>query len=94
MLKSKMKLFLSTSISCCQQERSKICFQKTNLMVPLLIASGPGAMSRSHIGLVIATGLGIGTLFTLFVVPAFYVWLAGDHRPREARLSQEHSHEH
>ena len=63
-------------------------------MVPLLIASGPGAMSRSHIGLVIATGLGIGTLFTLFVVPAFYVWLAGDHRPREARLSQEHSHEH
>ena len=63
-------------------------------MVPLLIASGPGAMSRSHIGLVIASGLGIGTLFTLFVVPAFYVWLAGDHRPRAARISQEHSHEH
>ena len=61
-------------------------------MVPLLIASGPGAMSRSHIGLVIATGLGIGTLFTLFVVPAFYVWLAGDHRPRQTR-NQELSHE-
>ncbi|HIE88378.1 MAG TPA: hypothetical protein EYP91_16375 [Gammaproteobacteria bacterium] len=39
-------------------------------MVPLLIASGPGAEGRFQIGLVIATGLGIGTLFTLFVVPA------------------------
>ncbi|MGE3774561.1 MAG: efflux RND transporter permease subunit, partial [Gammaproteobacteria bacterium] len=49
-------------------------------MVPLLFASGPGALSRFHIGLTIAAGLGIGTLFTLFVVPAFYVWLARDHR--------------
>ncbi|MBQ75848.1 MAG: multidrug efflux protein [Gammaproteobacteria bacterium] len=47
-------------------------------MVPLLIATGPGAESRFQIGLVIATGLGIGTLFTLFVVPAFYVLLARD----------------
>jgi multidrug efflux pump len=39
-------------------------------MVPLLIASGPGAEGRFQIGLVIATGLVIGTLFTLFVVPA------------------------
>ena len=38
--------------------------------VPLLSASGPGAEGRFQIGLVIATGLGIGTLFTLFVVPA------------------------
>ena len=53
-------------------------------MVPLLLASGPGAVSRFHIGLTIAAGLGIGTLFTLFVVPAFYVWLAGDHRPAAA----------
>jgi multidrug efflux pump len=45
-------------------------------MVPLLLASGPGAVSRFHIGLVVFTGLGIGTLFTLFVVPAFYVLLA------------------
>ena len=48
-------------------------------MVPLLTASGPGAVSRFHIGLVIATGLGIGTLFTLFVVPSVYVFLARDH---------------
>ena len=48
-------------------------------MVPLLIASGLGAVSRFQIGLVIAAGLGIGTLFTLFVVPAFYVLLSRDH---------------
>ncbi|MGC1955530.1 MAG: efflux RND transporter permease subunit, partial [Gammaproteobacteria bacterium] len=45
-------------------------------MLPLLTATGPGAVSRFQIGLVIASGLGIGTLFTLFVVPAFYVLLA------------------
>ncbi|AEG00304.1 efflux RND transporter permease subunit [Methylomonas methanica] len=49
-------------------------------MVPLLLASGPGAASRFDIGLVIASGLGIGTLFTLFVVPAFYLLLARDHQ--------------
>jgi multidrug efflux pump len=48
-------------------------------MVPLLIASGPGAVSRFDIGLTIAAGLGIGTLFTLFILPAFYLWLARDH---------------
>jgi multidrug efflux pump len=48
-------------------------------MVPLLIATGPGAVSRFHIGLVVASGLGIGTLFTLFVVPAVYLLLARDH---------------
>jgi multidrug efflux pump len=49
-------------------------------MIPLLTATGPGAVSRFHIGLVIATGLGIGTLFTLFVVPAVYVLIARDHQ--------------
>jgi multidrug efflux pump len=48
-------------------------------MVPLLMASGPGAASRFDIGLVIAGGLGVGTLFTLFVVPAFYLLLAREH---------------
>ncbi len=47
-------------------------------MLPLLLATGPGAASRFDIGLVIASGLGIGTFFTLFVVPAFYVLLARD----------------
>ena len=45
-------------------------------MIPLLVASGPGAASRFDIGIVIAGGLGIGTLFTLYVVPAFYLLLA------------------
>ena len=47
-------------------------------MIPLLIASGPGAASRFDIGLVITSGLGVGTFFTLFIVPAFYLLLAGD----------------
>jgi len=48
-------------------------------MVPLLIAAGPGAESRFAIGLTISAGLGIGTLFTVFVLPAFYILLARDH---------------
>lgn len=47
---------------------------------PLLIASGAGAVSRFDIGLVISTGLLIGTGFTLFVVPTLYTFLAADHR--------------
>ncbi|MFP4277652.1 MAG: efflux RND transporter permease subunit [Wenzhouxiangella sp.] len=47
-------------------------------MIPLLIAAGPGAGSRFAIGLVIASGMTIGTAFTLFVVPAIYMYLARD----------------
>jgi multidrug efflux pump len=47
---------------------------------PLLIASGAGAVSRFDIGLVISTGLLVGTIFTLFVVPTMYTYLAADHR--------------
>jgi multidrug efflux pump len=49
-------------------------------MVPLLIATGAGAVSRFHIGLTIAAGLGIGTFFTLFILPAVYILLARDHQ--------------
>ena len=45
-------------------------------VVPLLIASGPGAVSRYHIGLVIVTGMSIGTVFTLFVLPVVYTYVA------------------
>ena len=45
-------------------------------MIPLLIAVGPGAESRFQIGLIISTGLGFGTIFTLFVVPVFYLILS------------------
>ncbi|MFI3246570.1 MAG: efflux RND transporter permease subunit [Ferrimonas sp.] len=45
-------------------------------MMPLVFASGAGSVARFNIGLVITAGLTIGTLFTLFVVPVFYVLLA------------------
>jgi multidrug efflux pump len=45
-------------------------------VVPLVIASGAGAESRYNIGLVIACGMLIGTIFTLFVVPTMYTLLA------------------
>ena len=48
-------------------------------MIPLLLAKGPGAASRFSMGVVIASGMTIGTLFTLFVLPAFYLYLARDH---------------
>ncbi|MGB7246641.1 MAG: multidrug efflux RND transporter permease subunit [Methylovirgula sp.] len=49
-------------------------------LFPLLIATGAGAASRFSIGLVVVSGMSIGTLFTLFVLPAVYVALAKDHR--------------
>ncbi len=48
-------------------------------VMPLITASGAGAVSRFNMGLVIASGLSIGTLFTLFVVPAMYMLLGADH---------------
>lgn len=42
-------------------------------VTPLLIATGAGAVSRFDIGLVIATGMFFGTIFTLFVVPTMYI---------------------
>jgi multidrug efflux pump len=47
-------------------------------VAPLITAAGAGAVSRFQMGLVIASGLSIGTLFTLFVVPAVYMLLAAD----------------
>jgi hydrophobe/amphiphile efflux-1 (HAE1) family protein len=49
-------------------------------MIPLILAEGAGAKSRFDIGLVIAFGMTIGTLFTLFVTPAVYTYVARDHR--------------
>ena len=47
-------------------------------VVPLIIAGGAGAVSRFQMGLVIVAGLSIGTVFTLFVVPAVYMVLGAD----------------
>ncbi|HEX7531723.1 MAG TPA: efflux RND transporter permease subunit, partial [Methyloceanibacter sp.] len=58
-------------------------------MVPLLIARGAGAASRFDIGVVIAAGMTIGTLFTLFVTPTVYTYLARDHQKAKAREREE-----
>jgi len=58
-------------------------------MVPLLLATGPGSVSRSQMGLVIFTGLGLGTVFTLFVVPAVYVLLAKDRNEQVHELQDQ-----
>ena len=52
-------------------------------VVPLVIASGAGAAGRQSMGLVIFTGLSIGTLFTLFVVPAMYLFIGADHHQKK-----------
>jgi multidrug efflux pump len=49
-------------------------------MIPLIFASGAGAASRFAIGIVIAFGMTIGTMFTLFVTPAVYTYIAREHR--------------
>ena len=47
-------------------------------VVPLLLATGAGAVSRFDIGLVIAAGLGIGTFLTIFIVPTVYMFFGKD----------------
>ena len=53
-------------------------------VLPLVFATGAGAAARYSIGLVIATGMSIGTLFTLFVVPSFYLLIAKSDAPHAA----------
>jgi len=55
-------------------------------VLPLVFATGAGAASRYVMGLVIASGLSIGTLFTLFVLPAVYLLLAASHGQTERTL--------
>ncbi|GAB1489038.1 efflux RND transporter permease subunit [Opitutaceae bacterium] len=45
----------------------------------LIFVTGPGAAARNSIGWVLVVGMAIGSVFTLFVVPAFYVLIARDH---------------
>ena len=58
-------------------------------LVPLLMASGAGAASRFAIGVVIVCGLSVGTLFTLFVLPALYTYIASDHRKAATRHAEQ-----
>ena len=53
---------------------------------PLVLARGPGAGSRNSIGTVLVTGMAVGTLFTLFVVPAIYMVVARNHAASAKRI--------
>jgi multidrug efflux pump len=62
-------------------------------VLPLILASGAGAAARVNMGVVIASGLSIGTCFTLFVVPAVYMVLANNkvHMPKERPVPKNNS---
>ncbi len=51
---------------------------------PLTLVTGPGAVARNSIGVVLVGGMSIGTLFTLFFVPALYLLIAKDHSRERA----------
>ncbi len=55
---------------------------------PLVLVTGAGAAARNSIGLVLVTGMAIGTLFTLFVVPSLYMLLAKDHASERAAADE------
>jgi len=52
--------------------------------LPLVIATGPGAAARNSIGIILVAGMVVGTVFTLFVVPVFYSFLASEYHRSEA----------
>jgi multidrug efflux pump len=57
--------------------------------LPLVLASGPGAAARNSIGMVLVTGMTVGTVFTLFVVPVFYSLIAARHQPSPSHEERE-----
>ena len=56
--------------------------------LPLVFVSGPGAEARNSIGIVLVTGMVVGTLFTLIVVPVFYSLLASKHERVESESDE------
>lgn len=56
---------------------------------PLVLVTGAGAEARNSIGIILVAGMVIGTLFTLFVLPCVYLWIAKDHRPNEVDPEQD-----
>ena len=57
--------------------------------LPLVLVSGPGAAARNSIGIVLVTGMTVGTVFTLFVVPVFYSLIAARHQPSQSHKESE-----
>jgi len=56
---------------------------------PLITATGPGAGARNSIGIMLVTGMIIGTIFTLFVVPSIYMLVARRHVPAELDAARD-----
>ena len=52
---------------------------------PLILAKGPGAGARNSIGIMLVTGMIIGSAFTLFIVPSIYVLVARTHAIADER---------
>ena len=44
--------------------------------LPLVLVTGAGAEARNSIGIILVAGMAIGTIFTLFILPSVYLWLA------------------
>jgi multidrug efflux pump len=57
--------------------------------LPLVFASGPGAGARNSIGIMLVSGMIIGTAFTLFVVPSIYVLVARTHTAETFEVEEE-----
>jgi multidrug efflux pump len=51
---------------------------------PLVLVAGAGAEARNSIGIILVAGMAIGTLFTLFILPSVYLWLAGEEHGQRA----------
>jgi multidrug efflux pump len=58
--------------------------------LPLVFVSGPGSEARNSIGIVLVTGMTIGSVFTLFVVPVFYSLIAAEHKPAPVIVTGEY----
>ena len=54
--------------------------------LPLVFVTGPGSEARNSIGMVLVSGMVIGTVFTLFVVPVFYSLIAAEHAPAPSEI--------
>ncbi|RLP55900.1 MAG: efflux RND transporter permease subunit [Ketobacter sp.] len=57
---------------------------------PLVLVTGAGAEARNSIGIILVAGMAIGTLFTLFILPSVYLWLAPAGYNKPSKIKQEH----
>ena len=56
---------------------------------PLVLVTGAGAEARNSIGIILVAGMAIGTIFTLFILPSVYLWLAAETPDKQATAENE-----